>query len=124
MKRMIFAVIGLVSMGLGTLGIVLPVLPTVPFYLLAVYCFARSSQKLHDWFVSTKLYHDHLESYVKKEGMRKGTKIRIIGMVTVLMVCGLYLMLRKSLYIPCAILAVVWIAHIIYFGFRVRTIKE
>lgn len=56
--------------------------------------------------------------------MRKVTKVRIIGMVTVLMVCGLYLMLRKSLYIPCMILAVVWIAHIIYFGFKVSTIKE
>lgn len=89
-----------------------------------MYCFARSSQRLHDWFVSPKVYHDHLESYVKKEGMRKGTKVRIIGMVTVLMVCGLYLMLRKSLYIPCMILAVVWIAHIIYFGFKVSTIKE
>ncbi|ORX85279.1 hypothetical protein LY90DRAFT_36391, partial [Neocallimastix californiae] len=48
--RIILTIIGCISFGLGSIGIVLPILPTVPFYLLALVCFANSSERLHDWF--------------------------------------------------------------------------
>ncbi|MEO0751120.1 MAG: YbaN family protein [Pseudomonadota bacterium] len=50
--KAIWLVIGLISVGLGLLGVVLPLLPTVPFMLLAAFCFARSSDQLHDWLLS------------------------------------------------------------------------
>ena len=46
---------GFLCLGFGTLGILLPVLPTVPFYMATVFCFAKSSRKLHDWFIGTAL---------------------------------------------------------------------
>lgn len=123
-KRMIFLIIGCVCLALGCVGIVLPILPTVPFFLATVFCFSQSSQKLHDWFLRTRMYKNNLESYVKGGGMTAKTKAKILITVTALMVFGFVIMLRKDLYIPCAILACVWAAHVIYFVFVVKIRKE
>ena len=123
MKRLFYLILGFVCLGLGCIGIVLPILPTVPFFLVTAFCFTRSSKRLHTWFVGTKMYKNHLESFVKKEGMTLRTKLTIISSVTILMGFGFVMMMLKSIYIPCIILAVVWICHIIYFVFGVKTIK-
>ncbi len=122
-KKIIFVIVGCVCLALGTVGVFLPVLPTTPFYLVTAYCFARSSKRLNDWFKGTKLYKKHLESYVKKEGMLPSTKAGILISVTILMGIGFFLMARRGIWIPCVILAVVWLAHMIYFLFFVKTIK-
>ena len=119
MKKVIYIIIGCISVGLGAAGSVIPVLPTVPFLLLAAYCFARSSEKLHNWFTSTKLYKDHLESYVKGEGMTRQTKLRIMITVTLLMSVGFIMMSRGP--VSRIILAFVWLFHILYFVFGVKT---
>lgn len=123
-KRILFIALGCICLALGCVGMVLPVLPTVPFFLATVFFFANSSKRLHDWFVSTKMYKKHLESYVQKKGMLMQTKLSILTTVTLLMGIGFFMMLRKQIYIPCAILFVVWVAHVIYFLFGVKTIKE
>ncbi len=123
LKKTIFIIVGCICLGLGVVGVVLPVLPTTPFLLVTAYCFARSSEKLNAWFKGTKLYKNHLESFVKKEGMKVSTKVSIVICVTLLMGFGFFMMARKGIWIPCGILAAVWIAHIWYFVFRVKTVK-
>ncbi|MBQ9197909.1 MAG: YbaN family protein [Clostridia bacterium] len=122
-KRLIFLILGCICLALGTLGIFLPVLPTVPFYLATAFCFSQSSQRLHDWFIGTELYRKHLQSYVEKRGMTAQTKRSVILSVTLLMGIGFYMMARKGIWIPCVILAIVWICHLVYFLFGVKTIK-
>lgn len=122
LKQIIFLIIGCLSLALGCVGIVLPILPTVPFFLLTVFCFANSSQKLHDWFIGTQMYKKHLESFVQKKGMTVRTKATLLTSVTVLMAVGFVLMLRKGIIVPCVILAVVWVCHLVYFLFGVKTI--
>lgn len=122
LKQIIFLIIGCLSLALGCVGIVLPILPTVPFFLLTVFCFANSSQKLHDWFIGTQMYKKHLESFVQKKGMTVRTKATILTSVTALMAVGFVLMLRKGIIVPCIILAVVWVCHLVYFLFGVKTI--
>ncbi len=124
MKKIVFTVLGLICFGLGTVGVFLPILPTTPFYMLTLFFFANSSEKLHTWFLGTELYKKHLDSFVKKRGMMRSTKLSIIGMVTLLMGFGAFMMGRKGIWIPCVILAVVWLCHIYYFVFRVKTISE
>lgn len=120
-KKMIYIVIGCISMGLGAVGVVLPILPTVPFLLLAAFCFGRSSEKLNRWFTSTKLYKNNLESYVKGEGMTRKTKLRIMVTVTILMIIGFIMM--KAVTVGRIVLVCVWIFHVVYFTFGVKTIK-
>ncbi|MFQ9087372.1 MAG: YbaN family protein [Roseburia sp.] len=55
-STMLFLSLGFLCLILGSIGIVLPLLPTVPFYLVTVFCFARSSEKLYDWFTHTSMY--------------------------------------------------------------------
>lgn len=121
LKKIIFIIVGCVSLLLGCIGIVLPILPTVPFFLVTVYCFANSSECLHDWFTSTDMYKKNLESFVQKRGMTIATKVKIIIPVTLLMGFGFIMM--KSVPVARVILAIVWICHIIYFVFGVKTIE-
>ena len=123
-KRVIFLIAGCLCLGLGFIGIVLPILPTVPFFLLTVFFFANSSQKLHDWFISTNMYKKHLDSFVKKKGMTVRTKATILTSVTLLMGIVFFVMARKDIWVPCIILAIVWVCHVIYFVFGVKTISE
>ena len=51
--NIIWMLLGFLCLAFGTIGIVLPILPTVPFYMATVFCFAKSSEKLHTWFLST-----------------------------------------------------------------------
>ncbi len=124
LKRWIYLVVGCVCLGIGCIGIVLPILPTVPFFLATVFCFANSSQRLHAWFLGTKLYRKHLESYVQGRGMTVKAKSGVLSTVTLLMCIGFLMMARKGIWIPCVILAVVWICHVVYFVFGVKTIPE
>ncbi len=121
-KKVIFIVLGCLCLTLGCVGIFLPILPTTPFFLITAYCFARSSQKLDAWFKGTKLYKKHLESFVKKEGMLASTKTGILISITILMGLGFFFLARKGIWIPCIILAIVWLAHLIYFLFFVKNI--
>lgn len=58
----------------GCIGIVLLILPIVPFFLLTVFCFANSSQRLHDWFIGTKMYRKHLKFFVQRKDMTRKAK--------------------------------------------------
>jgi len=119
--RIFWIILGFISLALGTIGVVLPILPTVPFYLLTLFCFTKSSQRLHDWFVGTKLYKNNLETFVEKKSMTMKTKLSIITMVTIVMGIGFYFM--DSVPVARVILAIVWVAHLLYFFLRIRTEK-
>ena len=121
-KKILFIVLGCIGLGLGAVGAVVPLLPAFPFLLLAAYSFARSSERLHSWFINTKLYKNNLESYVKGKGMTKWTKVRIMITVTVLMTFGFVMM--HQVPVGRIVLAAVWLFHIFYFAFGVKTLKE
>ena len=121
-KKVCFVILGCIGLGLGAVGAVLPLLPAFPFLLLAAFCFAKSSEKLHHWFIGTKLYRDNLESYVKGQGMTRKTKIRIMITVTILMSIGFIMM--HAVPVGRIVLACVWVFHILYFTFGVKTMKQ
>lgn len=122
LKQVFFAVLGFLFLGIGCVGVVLPILPTVPFFLLTVFCFAKSSRRLHEWFVSTGLYKKHLESFVEKRGMTVRIKLTIIASVTLLLGFGFFMMSRVP--IGRIVLLIVWLCHMVYFLFGVKTIKQ
>lgn len=120
-KKAFFVVLGCLGLGLGALGAVLPLLPAFPFLMLAAFCFAKSSEKLHNWFISTKLYKKNLESFVQGKGMTVKTKIRIMVTVTFLMSIGFIMM--HAVPVGRIILGFVWLFHVLYFIFVIKTLK-
>ena len=122
MKKVFFVSLGCLSLALGVVGIVLPVLPTVPFFLLTAFCFAKSSARLHCWFLGTTLYKKYIGSYFRRHGMTRKAKCILIGTVTAIMLPGFILM--DKVPVGRAIMAIVWVGHIVYFGFKVQTITQ
>ena len=120
--RHLWAAGGFLFFGLAMVGVALPFLPTTPFLLVAAFCFARSSEKLNTWFKSTKLYHKVLEGYVTKRRMTVKAKLTILVPVTILLGIGFALM--ANVPVGRAVVAVVWVAHVVYFGFVVKTDRE
>jgi len=74
-KRIILLISGTISLGLGILGIFLPLLPTTVFLLIAAYCYARSSEKFYSWLMNNKLFGNYIRNYREKKGITIGTKI-------------------------------------------------
>lgn len=120
LKKIVYLTLGFLGLALGAVGAVLPLLPAFPFLLMAAVCFGKSSEKLDRWFRSTKLYKDNLESYVAGQGMTTRTKVRIMVMVTVLMSIGFIMM--HAVPVGRIVLGCVWVFHVLYFLFGVKTI--
>ena len=118
MKKILYIMIGCISLGLGIIGVILPIFPTVPFVLLAAFCFARSSERLDGWFKNTKLYKENNI----KNGMTKQVKIRIMCSVSLLMSIGFIMMGLKGIVIGNIVLLIVWIFHMAYFTVGVKTV--
>lgn len=124
MKRVFYIVLGCIGVGLGALGAVLPLLPAFPFLMLAAWSFAKSSKRLDAWFKGTKLYQNNLADFAAGRGMTKKTKVRIMLTVTVLMSIGFGIMGSRGIYAGCITLACVWVFHILYFVFGVKTLVK
>ena len=121
LKKVFLVILGCLGLGLGALGAVLPLLPAFPFLMLAAFCFAKSSEKLHNWFISTRLYKKNLESFVQGKGMAVKTKVRIMLTVTILMSIGFIMM--HAVPVGRIVLGIVWLFHVLYFIFGIKTLK-
>ena len=121
-KKIIYIALGCLGVGLGALGAVLPLLPSFPFLLLAAFSFGKSSDRLHAWFIGTRLYKENLESYAQGKGMTRKTKVRIMVTVTLLMSIGFLMM--HQVVVGRIVLGCVWVFHVLYFTFAVKTLPE
>lgn len=119
--------LGFVCVALGALGVPLPVLPTTPFLLLAAFCFAKGSQRLDAWFKGTKLYKNHLESFVQNRAMTLKTKLCILIPASIMLILAFVGMCQKDTTgtrIGRAFVALMFVLKYVYFFTRIRTIPE
>lgn len=119
LSRVLFMLAGLVSLALGTVGVVLPILPTVPFYLLAAFCLAKGSNRLDRWFRGTNMYKKHLLPFKESKSMTAKAKLITMGSITALMAVGFIMM--SNVPVGRIVLAAVWVFHVWLFGFRIKT---
>ncbi|MCE9678650.1 YbaN family protein [Shewanella sp. AS1] len=97
MTRGLLLLIGCLSLALGLIGIFVPLLPTVPFILLASFCFARSSQRLHQWLISHPWFAQALQDWEEQGGIRKDLKRKA------------YIMTSLSFMVSIVLVPLLWV---------------
>lgn len=120
MRKIVTLTMGFIFLAIGAVGVVLPVLPTTPFLLLASFCLAKGSTRFHQWLVSTKLYRNHINQFVAEKAMPLKTKLCILLPASLMLILA---------FIFCP----VWQARLFlffamiykyyYFFFKIKTIK-
>ena len=92
---------GWLSIITGVIGIVLPLLPTTPFILLAAACFAKSSPKFHHWLVTHKFFGPIIDNFKNGHGIPKNTKIKII--VFIWLALGISMFALQNVWVTLAL---------------------
>lgn len=119
--RYILITIGLISAIVGFIGIVVPLLPTTPFLLLAAVCFSRSSERFNRWLVSTKVYGEYVESFKRDRGFTLKKKFKILLSLYIVIAFSLYML--DNFYIRIGLLIMVAFQTIVLFTL-VKTLPE
>lgn len=119
-KKYMYVTAGIIFVILGSIGVILPVLPTTPFLLLASFCFAKGSKRFENWFKSTKLYKKHLESFVNNRAMTLKQKWTLLLFADFMMMFPLIIL--DSLIVK-GIIVIVIICKYYYFFTQIETIK-
>ena len=106
--RFVWLVMGLMSMGLAFIGILLPLLPTVPFLLLAAFFFARSSDRMHNWLLSHPTFGPFINDWNQSGAIRpKAKRLATLSVVAVLGVSILLEVPVLVIIIQCVTLSLV-----------------
>ena len=117
--RIMWLILGFLAMGIGAVGVILPVLPTTPFLLLASFCLARGSERFHRWFTGTKLYRRHLESFVRNRAMTLKTKFSLLIPASCMLILAFLAM--SNVYGRVFIIFLIFFKYI-YFFTKIRTV--
>lgn len=90
MKRVLLIILGWICVMLATLGVVLPLLPTTPFLLLAGWCFARSSPRFHHWLLHRSWFGSYLRHWQQNRALPKGAKPKAVALILVTFAVSIY----------------------------------
>ena len=119
--NLIYIIFAFLFFALGFIGVVVPVLPTTPFLLLASFFFAKGSPKFNRWFLSTSLYKNHLEEFLRTRSMTLRNKLYIVIPVSIMLFTTAFFMnnMYLRIFIVCLIMLIYY-----YFSFRINTIRR
>jgi uncharacterized protein len=93
--RAVFFVAGTVSLAFGTIGIVLPILPTTPLLLLALACYCRSSERMTKWVLTNKYFGSYIRRYKEGKGIPLKTKILALAALWITISYSAFFMVNK-----------------------------
>ena len=118
MRNLLFISLGFMSIGVGLVGVVLPILPTTPFFILSSYCFVKGSDKFDSWFRNTKLFKNYAEDFIRDRSMTLQRKIKLMIISDTMLVFPLITV--DNVYARVGIVSVI-IAKYYYFIFVIKT---
>ncbi|WP_041139372.1 YbaN family protein [Beduini massiliensis] len=118
--RIVCLGLGILFLVIGSIGVILPILPTTPFLLLASFFFAKGSEKFHRWLIHTKLYQNHIHEFVTTKAMTLKTKLTILLPASAMMILAIFIC--PVIYGQIVIVFLI-IFKYYYFFFRIRTIS-
>ena len=111
LKKKLYIAFGFLAVALAIIGVFIPGLPTVPFLLVALFCFERSSKKYHDMIMNNKYFGPVLQDYYSGKGLTLSIKIKAILFLS----CGMIFSIYKIQNLHARIaLAVVWLGVAIH----------
>ena len=111
LKKKLYIAFGFLAVTLATVGVFIPGLPTVPFLLVALFCFERSFKKYHDMIMNNKYFGPVLQDYYSGKGLTLSVKIKAILFLSCGMIFSIYKI--QNLYARIA-LAIVWLGVVIH----------
>jgi len=113
-KRIILVIIGTLSLIIGFIGVVIPVLPTTPFLLLAAACYMRGSKRIHNWMISNSVFGDFIRNYMERKGITIKQKIITISFLWITIGFSMYYLIDSFLIkIALLIIAMAVSIHIL-----------
>ena len=118
LKKIMFLVVGLIAFTLGVIGVFLPLLPTTPLFLLTSFCLLKSSDRLNEKFMETKLYEKYVKSFKEQGGMTLKAKLCLVIPVSLLL---LFMFITIDSPVMKTIVVIMWLAKIIVFK-KMKTI--
>ena len=111
LKKKLYIAFGFLVVALAIIGVFIPSLPTVPFLLVALFCFERSSKKYHDMIMNNKYFGPVLQDYYSGKGLTLSVKIK----ARLFLSCGMILSIYKIQNLHARIaLAIVWLGVAIH----------
>lgn len=122
--KILLAVLGVISLGLGILGIFLPVLPTTPFLLLSAALFARSSERLYDWLLNHKVLGEYIRDFREEKAIPLRVKFISVSMLWIVMLTTIFFAVNDKLWLQIllACIAVGVTIHIL--SFKTKSKKQ
>ena len=120
LTKVLLIIIGSLTLGLGVLGVLLPVLPTTPFLLVSAACYANSSDKMHTFLLKSRVYKNTVDKYIRQGGMSLRAKLAITIPVGILLTILFFIFESPVVKI---VIVVLFIAKVITF-IVIPTIKE
>ena len=78
LKRLLWNIAGTISLALGLIGIVLPIMPTTPFLLLAAACYLNGSKRMYEWMTHNRFFGRYLSDYMEGRGIPLRAKVASI----------------------------------------------
>lgn len=121
MVKLIYISLGLLFLTIGSIGILVPGLPTTPFLLLSAALFFRSSDKLYNKLMSSKVFGKYITIFTKNKGMSLRLKIISISIMWIMITISFFLI---DLFIVRIILVIAGITGTIVMGFCIKTVKK
>lgn len=118
--KLLYLCIGFISLGFGCLGVILPILPTTPFLLLASFCFAKGSVHFHTWFVQSRLYQKYLADFVCHRTMTLRNKVILLSLASTMLLISFIVC---KVMIARLIIGLLFVFKYYYFFFCIKTKK-
>lgn len=111
MTRHLYLAGGFVALALGSIGVILPLLPTVPFVILAAFCFARSSPRLEAWLLDHHVFGQHIRNWRYQRAITKrGKRAAIAAFAVSILIALIFLKMPWNLIpVAAALITGTWI---------------
>ncbi len=112
MSRIVLISLGFLFVALGGAGLVLPVMPTTPFLLVAAACFARSSPRFHDWLLNLRLFGPLIKNWQETRSLPRKTKL--LAIATIVVVGGSSILFFIEIFFLKLVVVAILLFHVIF----------